>query len=338
LPMLHRRRKQWAEWLLMVGLIAVACSSPGPPEPARPAESHPIAGVAQPEPFDRASTEPPSIAQPTSQAASGPPTAQPAPTAATRPRQSARTPPLTDYAVHLPSAATARQPLTVLVALHGMGGNGTDFSRKLIEHADRRGWLLVAPTIKYRDWRNPEEVRRDGAEYLPALKGVLDDLSNQTGLTLHERVLLYGFSRGGQAAHRFAFMYPEASRGVAALSSGTYTLPKKQIQRGADEALLRFPYGVADLEQYMGKPFDPAAVRQVGFWLGVGANDNLASDLPRQWDAYIGSTRVERARAFSRALEEMGANAELRIFPNASHEVTDEMRAQAVDFLGGLPQ
>jgi predicted esterase len=331
--MLHRAEKQFAAHCLfaLLTLALAACSTYG--LPATQPES-------TPQPTDVMPSQSFEVvpATPSQNDVGTQPGASPTVTAVPRSPAAANTTQNREYTVHLPPDPESRQPLTVLVALHGMGGNGSDFSRKLIEHPDRRGWLLVAPSIKYRDWRDPEEVRRDGAEYLPALKATLEELPRQTGLALRERVLLYGFSRGGQAAHRFAFMYPEASRGVAALSSGTYTLPKKQIQRGADEALLRFPYGVADLEQYIGKPFDPAAVRQVGFWLGVGANDNLASDLPRQWDAYIGSTRVERARAFSRALEEMGANAELAIFPNASHEVTDEMRAQAVAFLGGLPQ
>jgi predicted esterase len=331
--MLHQAEKQFPAYSLLavLTLALAACSTHGLPATQPESAPQPTA-VMPPHSIDVVQAAPSQNDVGTQSGASPTVTAPPrSPAAANRT-------PNREYTVHLPPDPESRQPLTVLVALHGMGGNGSDFSRKLIEHADRRGWLLVAPSIKYRDWRDPEEVRRDGAEYLPALKATLEELPRQTGLALRERVLLYGFSRGGQAAHRFAFMYPEASRGVAALSSGTYTLPKKQIQRGADEALLRFPYGVADLEQYIGKPFDPAAVRQVGFWLGVGANDNLASDLPRQWDAYIGSTRVERARAFSRALEEMGANAELAIFPNASHEVTDEMRAQAVAFLGGLPQ
>src|SRR5919198_925192 len=47
------------------------------------------------------------------------------------------------------SAATQGKPVQVLLALHGMGGNGESFSKDLIEQADRYGWLLVAPTIEY---------------------------------------------------------------------------------------------------------------------------------------------------------------------------------------------
>ena len=290
-------------WLvaLLALVAAVGCSSPGR------------------ELLDRAASEPQAQPEPTS-----PPAAKVAPSF--------------EYSVHLPPDAEARQPLTVLVALHGMGGNGADFSRRLIEDADRNGWLLVAPTLSYRDWRDPEQVRRDGSDLLPGLKAMLDELPARTGLAVRKRALLYGFSRGGQMAHRFALFFPRATRGVVALSTGTFTLPATRIRLGADETPLAFPYGVGDLEQIEGRPFDPTSLRQVDFWVGVGERDNQATELPHQWDPYIGTTRVERARSFARALAQLGTHAELTVFPGAAHEMTDDMRARAVAFLGSLAQ
>jgi poly(3-hydroxybutyrate) depolymerase len=270
------------------------------------------------------------VAQPVS-----PPVQQPA--ALTEPLELGREP--LDYSLHLPPHAaeqSASGGLTVLVALHGMGGNGPDFSRRLIEDADRNGWVLVAPTINYRDWRDPEQVRRDGADVLPALKALIDELPSRTGLALRKRVLLYGFSRGGQTAHRFALFYPKSVLGVASFSCGTYTLPTTLIRQGSDEIPLKFPYGVGDIEQYEGQPFDPSSVRQVDFWLGVGGRDNVPADVPHQWDAYIGTTRVDRAQSFSQSLTQLGAHTGLTVFPNASHEVTDEMRGQALAHLAQL--
>src|ERR1043166_7939286 len=64
--------------------------------------------------------------------------------------------------VRLPSrAANASGPLQVLVALHGMGGSGESFAAGLVEPADHYGWLLVAPTIEYGDWKNPDVVAKE---------------------------------------------------------------------------------------------------------------------------------------------------------------------------------
>src|SRR5437870_5708719 len=63
-----------------------------------------------------------------------------------------------DVFVRAPQNATDGEPLQVVVALHGMGGNGPDFAAPLFEQADRYGWLLVAPTIGYGDWTNPAQI------------------------------------------------------------------------------------------------------------------------------------------------------------------------------------
>jgi len=78
---------------------------------------------------------------------------------------------------------------------------------------------------------------------------------------------------------------------------------------------------------------DLAALRQVVFWVGVGANDNDPRDVPHQWDPLLGDNRLARAQTFVRRLVELGAHAELTVFPNVGHTLTDEMRARALDFL-----
>src|SRR5438552_3731151 len=66
------------------------------------------------------------------------------------------------------------KPVQVLLALHGMGGNGEDFSKELVEQADRYGWLIVAPTIAYGDWTNPGVVAREEPVLIHALTDYLD--------------------------------------------------------------------------------------------------------------------------------------------------------------------
>ena len=74
----------------------------------------------------------------------------------------------------------------------------------------------------------------------------------------------------------------------------------------------------------------------MSFLIGVGGRDTQASDLPRQWDVYLGDDRVERAWSYYQALRSRGIPAELTIFPTSGHVETDEMRQRAVEFLAGL--
>ena len=243
-----------------------------------------------------------------------------------------------DLQLHLypPSAAPAGQPTRVLVALHGMGGDGPGFAAPLLAQANRNGWLVVAPTFGYGDWRDPEQVRRDEAAFLPALKRALDNLPAQTGLSLRPRVLLYGFSRGCQIAHRFAEFYPRQVAGVASFSCGTYTLPYSAGLPDGQPLSLAFPFGVADLEHYTGRSFDLDGLRQVSFLIGVGSQDNKASDCPRPWDPYLGTNRYDRAWSYYQALQSVGVRASVSVFFNSPHSETSEMRARALEFLAGV--
>jgi len=76
-----------------------------------------------------------------------------------------------DVFIREPIGAPDDQPLQVLFALHGMGGNGTDFGNSLAAQADAHGWLIVAPTFKYGDWTDPAQITRED----PALVAWLSD-------------------------------------------------------------------------------------------------------------------------------------------------------------------
>jgi predicted esterase len=239
--------------------------------------------------------------------------------------------PLPTYTFVPPPAPTG-QPVRLVVALHGMGGNGADMAAMLGSQVGERGWALLAPTMPYRDYRDPELVRRDG-ELLPRLRALIDALPARTGMTFQPRVLLFGFSRGSQEAIRFSLMFPDYTLGVAGLSAGSYTLPSTA---SADGAVLQYPYGTADVDTICGQKFDAAAAKQVAYWIGVGAADTKAEDVPRQWDTLVGTNRLERAKRYVEILQTFGAKANLDVFPGAGHEVTDAMRDDAMKFLASV--
>jgi pimeloyl-ACP methyl ester carboxylesterase len=232
----------------------------------------------------------------------------------------------------VPPPAPAGQPVRLMVVLHGMGGSGADMAAMMGPLAAQRNWAILAPTMPYRDYRDPELVRRDG-ELLPRLNSLIDSLPARTGLQFQSRVLFFGFSRGSQEAIRYSLMFPDRTLGVAGLSAGSYTMPAIS---GQDGQVLKYPFGTADVDTFCGQKFDAAAVRQVAYWIGVGASDTKAEDVPRQWDAMFGTNRVERAGRFVESLQKFGASANLMVFPGAGHEVTGAMSEQAVRFLSSL--
>jgi pimeloyl-ACP methyl ester carboxylesterase len=231
---------------------------------------------------------------------------------------------VSDVYVRLPRAYPSG-PLQVLVALHGMGGNGTDFGSALADQADANGWIIVAPTIGYGDWTNPEVIAREDPALIAWLSDYLDTLGQRTGLPVESRVLLFGHSRGAQLALRFTEIHPERVEGVAAVSAGTYTLPLSTDARSGQT--LDFPFGIANLAQTDGgETFDATSFNTVPIWIGVGGADNNAADVPAAWSPYIGATRLDRARNFASALAQQGADVSLTVFPDTDHTLTEAMR------------
>ena len=223
-------------------------------------------------------------------------------------------------------------PLQVLIALHGMGGNGADFGGAFADQADAQGWLIVAPTINYGDWTDPNQIAHED----PALGAWLSDyvrhMGERTGYAVQPRVLLFGHSRGAQLALRFTEIHPEEVAGVAAASAGTYTLPFSR-DRHTGKAL-QFPFGVANLAQTDGgQAFDARTFESVPILIAVGAIDSNDADVPDDWDPYIGPDRLQRAKAFTQALQSMGADVTLMVFPNTGHGLTDAMRTAGCDAL-----
>lgn len=241
-----------------------------------------------------------------------------------------------DYFVYQPASLPAKGPVRLMLVLHGMGGNGPDFASAFTSVADRHGWLLAAPTLAYGDWRNPDNVRTEDVRLSQQLEALLLDLPQRTGRTLKTGVLLAGFSRGAQMADRFAYLYPGQLAAVASLSAGTYTLPWSTASGISGSEALDFPFGTADLAQVAGHALNVASLRQVPFWLSVGAEDTNPADVPRQWDTLLGQTRVERARSFEHALESVGVSVQLTIYPGAKHQVNRSMTDGVDQFFGAM--
>ena len=237
-----------------------------------------------------------------------------------------------DVYVRAPQASPDDKPLQVLIALHGMGGNGPDFGNSLAGQADAHGWLIVAPTIGYGDWTDPLQITREDPALVAWLSDYVRNLGGRTGYPVQPRVLLFGHSRGAQLALRFTEIHPEEVTGVSAVSAGTYTLPFSRDAHSGQA--LQFPFGVADLARTDGgQAFDARRFESVPIWIGVGGADSNEADVPDAWDAYIGLDRLGRAQAFTQALESLGANVALTVFQNADHTLTDDMRVAGCDAL-----
>ena len=199
--------------------------------------------------------------------------------------------------------------------------------------AHAHGWIVIAPTLAYGNWQDPVQVAAEAARLEPQLARLVDAVPAETGVVLAERLLVFGFSRGAQAALRFTMLYPERVQAVAALSAGTYTLPLRTVNTVAGPVAAPFPFGIADVEQRTGRSVDLERMARARFWIGVGGADTNESEVPRQWDPSLGRHRVERAQRFAAALGQLGCDVQFTVVPGAGHRLTPPMLEQAGRFL-----
>lgn len=235
------------------------------------------------------------------------------------------------YALYTPEGPAV--PRAALLVLHGMGGTGPTIAGYFLAYAREHDLVVVAPTIPYGDWRDPTLLVREDARLLPQLAALLDAVPQETGVSLLDRAHVFGFSRGAQEALRFALFYPERVVCVAALSAGTYTLPAASVPTATGVLSAPMPYGIADVQAATGRTVDLAKLAGVHILVGVGAADNNQADVPRQWDPFVGNTRLERAQRFVAFLQQMGIQAEVAVVPGAAHEVSGAMLERVTGFL-----
>lgn len=162
---------------------------------------------------------------------------------------SSRTIPMDIY-YHVPDANLSTMP--ILFVFHGAGRNAVEYRNAWIEEANDRGFIVITPKFSSSDFPggdgyNLGNVFEDGDNpslstlndehdwAYSVIEPLFDDVKSQLGNT-SETYNIFGFSAGGQFAHRFVMFKPNARVDkIVASASGWYTVPDDDIE---------FPYGI----------------------------------------------------------------------------------------------
>lgn len=149
------------------------------------------------------------------------------------------------YYVALPKSFDKTRTYWPLVVVHGGGGQAQLNEKALAMRrlADETGLdaILILPEIVTSDKRLGRFPALGEREFL---KQVLQRARSE--FKLRDKILLTGYSMGGQFSHRFAFANPDLVLACAPLASGTWTTP--------DGKLLMEEYGeVADPKTFLAR-------------------------------------------------------------------------------------
>ena len=133
-----------------------------------------------------------------------------------------------EYFILKPQDFDPEKKYWLIVVVHGGGGQGNTFfmTKAVRAEADKQGLetIVIAPSFSNTDFlasRFPELGEGD------FLKQVLKNVYGK--FNLHKKILLTGYSRGGQFTHRFALLNPEYVKACAPFAAGTWTTPDGRL-------------------------------------------------------------------------------------------------------------
>lgn len=232
--------------------------------------------------------------------------------------------PALDYLLYV--AESAPQDPPVLVVVHGLSRDAHEQIDLFKPFAEQHGFALVAPHFTEDDYPDFQRLGRRG-------RGLRADLALQQLLAAlpfkaaRNSVYLFGYSGGGQFAHRFLMAHPQQVKAAVVAAPGWYTLPDPAVA---------YPYGLRLDGSLPAVSLRPGRFLQVPVLTVVGEDDtDRDKNLRRSkaLDRQQGRNRVDRAK---RWVAEMSAAAQqynldsayqLAILDDASHSFEDCMRA-----------
>ena len=106
-------------------------------------------------------------------------------------------------------------------------------------------------------------------------------------------------------------------------------MPTTEQLSTPDAPALPFPFGVEDLEQYVGEELESEDIRDTGIWVGVLPSEEAAYSCP--WGALAGRSPADRSDVFLSLLRREGARVAGAAY--LSPEMLGRPREDALQFL-----
>jgi len=223
------------------------------------------------------------------------------------------------YFVALPAAYNPETTYWPLVMVHGGGGNAENnkYATAMRRLADEEGLpaIIIQPQFVTED----RQVSRfpslgEGAFLMAVLEKVRAEFK------LHDKILLNGYSMGGQFSHRFALAYPDLVQACAPFAAGTWTTPDGRLlieEYGAvddPKTFLSAPENAAKIPERLRDLFDPRVAGAAGL--------KAAERVPYLVMCGTLDTRLSIAKEFAAALKKSGYSVETE-WPETPHSASN---------------
>ena len=210
--------------------------------------------------------------------------------------------PVLVYGAKLDKAQSADKAQAAMILLHGRGASAEDIL-SLAEELPQPGFAFLAPQAAGNTWY-PQRFTAPLSANQPWLESALEAIGRVAAQVAAagippERTYLLGFSQGACLALEYAARNPQRYGGIAGLSGGLI---------GPQVELQRYPAGLAGTPVFLG-----------------------CSDI----DLHIPQERVMET---ARALEQLGARVDMRLYPGMGHTVNDDEVQAVQQMMAGTGQ
>ena len=225
-------------------------------------------------------------------------------------------------ALYVPQSLPRDGIARLLVLVHGTTRRD-NFRGAFRDFAERTGTVLLAPMFPVGaavpgDVHGYKWIEAHGVRFDLLLLDMIDQAAGIWPLTA-DRFALFGYSGGGQFAHRFLYLHPHRLTALSVGAPGNVTLPDP------DRA---WPAGVGGLEVRFGIGFDNDAVPAVPVHLVVGEADTEIWEIAKEPSdpVYIpgvndeSTNRIERLKRLRCELDRRGASTMFELVEGVAHD------------------
>ncbi len=234
-----------------------------------------------------------------------------------------------DYFLFIPDRSET--PEAVMVSVHGLARNAAENMFRFARLAEAYNVCLIVPHFGRDVYRRFQTLSpgKQGATADAALNEVLVDVDKRFGIDTH-KISLFGFSGGGQFAHRYILCNPGRVERAVLMAPGWFTMPDSSAP---------YPYGLAESERLGEHQIDLPGLLETPLLVMVGAADTRRSkslNKERQIDAVQGRTRLARAKNWVKMMNHtarsqgLPENVNLHIIDDAGHNFTRNMSQHAL--------
>ena len=211
-------------------------------------------------------------------------------------------------------------PLVVVV--HGTLRQAERYRNAFVDFAEEHGCAVLAPLfpcgiVEPHDIDNYKRILYHDIRFDLVLLQMISELSARYQLTFSD-LYLHGFSGGGQFAHRFLLLHPDALAAASIGAPGAVTLVDPERD---------WWVGTRDLRARFGVDLDLEALRRVPVLTVIGQDDSGHDEVfvpegSRHWmpDANrAGDDRQERLVSLAENLSSLGVSVTSVSVPGAAH-------------------